>query len=189
MTLENKFAEAIQKIGEKLSKRFKGHPDKNLIIGYVTGLIVKHLGGNGEDSEMKTEIDYVVKQHLRNGMIVLAKYTDRMKMLHENPNVDRTKFIVIEDDKTFCRYNEVDGKEMLWKGMPDIEEAAKECAEQFRQESLLQQTSLLRHCCPICGGNGLVPGSFYTTLWGGIGTSTSVTEKCRSCEGKGILWG
>jgi len=73
---------------------------------------------------MKTEIDYVVKQHVRNGMIVLAKYTDRMKMLYENPNVDKTKFIVIEDETRFCRYNEVDGKEMLWKGMPDLEALA-----------------------------------------------------------------
>ena len=71
---------------------------------------------------MKTEIDYVVKQHCRNGMIVLAKYTDRMKMLYENPTVDKTKWLVIETETEFCRYNEVDGKELLWKGMPDIEQ-------------------------------------------------------------------
>lgn len=64
---------------------------------------------------MKTEIDYVVKQHANNGMIVLAKYTDRMKMLYENEKVDKTKFIVIETETEFCRYNEVDGKEMKWK--------------------------------------------------------------------------
>lgn len=70
---------------------------------------------------MKTEIDYVVKQQVRNGMIVLAKYTDRMKMLVENPTIDKTKFIVIETETEFCRYNEVDGNEMLWEGMPKIE--------------------------------------------------------------------
>lgn len=69
---------------------------------------------------MKEEIDYVVKQQVRNGMIVLSKYTDRMRMLRENPNIDKTKFFVIEDEKTFSRYNEVDGKELLWVGMPTV---------------------------------------------------------------------
>ncbi len=69
----------------------------------------------------KKEIDYVVKQHCRNGMIVLAKYTDRMKMLYENPTIDKKKFIAIETDTEFLRYNEVDGKEMLWEGSPNIE--------------------------------------------------------------------
>lgn len=70
---------------------------------------------------MKTEIDYVVQADCRNGMKVLSKYTDRMKMLYENPNVDKAKFIVIETEKEFCRYNEVNGKEMLWKGVPDMD--------------------------------------------------------------------
>lgn len=69
---------------------------------------------------MKTEIDYVVRQHCRNGMIVLARYTDRMKMLYENPTIDKTKFIVIETETLFCRYNEIDGREMVWEGMPEL---------------------------------------------------------------------
>jgi hypothetical protein len=63
---------------------------------------------------MKIEIDYVVRQDCRNGMVILARYTDRMKMLYENPTIDKSKFIVISDELTFSRYNEIDGKEMLW---------------------------------------------------------------------------
>jgi len=40
--------------------------------------------------------------------------------------------------------------------------------------------------CPICGGNGIVPGSFYSSVTGG-GTSGNISEKCRSCE-QGIIW-
>ncbi len=69
---------------------------------------------------MKTEIDYVVEMHCRNGMRILATYTDRMKMLYENPTVDKSKFIVIEDENTFSRYNEVNGKQLLWEGVPDM---------------------------------------------------------------------
>jgi len=63
----------------------------------------------------KKEIDYVVKQHVNNGMIILAEYTDRMKMLYENENVNKENFIVIESETVFARYNEVSGKKMVWK--------------------------------------------------------------------------
>jgi len=63
---------------------------------------------------MKTEIDYVVRQDCRNAMVILKKYTDRMKMLEENPTIDKSKFIAISDEATFSRYNEIDGKEMTW---------------------------------------------------------------------------
>ena len=43
--------------------------------------------------------------------------------------------------------------------------------------------------CPICGGNGLVSGSFYTSLFGCGGTTTNITQPCRTCNGAGILWG
>jgi DnaJ-class molecular chaperone len=49
--------------------------------------------------------------------------------------------------------------------------------------------SLAPYRCPICGGNGLVSGSFYTALLGCGGTSANITEQCRSCNGAGIIWG
>ena len=49
--------------------------------------------------------------------------------------------------------------------------------------------SLTPYRCPICGGNGLVSGSFYTALLGCGGTSANITEQCRSCNGVGIIWG
>ena len=38
--------------------------------------------------------------------------------------------------------------------------------------------------CPVCNGTGQVPAGFYDT-------ETSINpqaEKCRSCEGTGIVW-
>ncbi len=48
-----------------------------------------------------------------------------------------------------------------------------------------QQTA---HCCPVCGGNGLVSGGFYNQV-SGFGMSTTISEQCRSCQGTGIVWG
>jgi len=43
------------------------------------------------------------------------------------------------------------------------------------------------HRCPVCGGRGLVPFNFYT----GIDVLSVGTGdiSCRSCDGKGIVWG
>jgi len=44
--------------------------------------------------------------------------------------------------------------------------------------------------CPVCDGRGLVPNGFYRSVgvsdWG----SSSVSpEKCKSCDGTGVVWG
>jgi len=48
--------------------------------------------------------------------------------------------------------------------------------------------------CPICGGRGTMPATFYMTYeeieatkqtTAGIPTGTTI---CRTCNGKGILW-
>lgn len=41
--------------------------------------------------------------------------------------------------------------------------------------------------CPVCEGKGIVPGGFYNSLPGCTGTTASVTEYCRSCNGQGVL--
>ncbi len=39
--------------------------------------------------------------------------------------------------------------------------------------------------CPVCEGCGLVPCGFYS----GLRNSTSVTpEKCKTCNGTGVIW-
>jgi len=43
------------------------------------------------------------------------------------------------------------------------------------------------HLCPVCNGNGLVPGGFYTQTSGNW-MSTNATEECRSCNGTGVIW-
>ncbi len=41
------------------------------------------------------------------------------------------------------------------------------------------------HRCPICSGRGLVPCGFYNGVSDTFSTSP---EKCRSCNGGGVLW-
>jgi DnaJ-class molecular chaperone len=41
--------------------------------------------------------------------------------------------------------------------------------------------------CPICNGNGLVPGGFYNQT-SGFSMSTNVSEQCRACNGTGIIY-
>ena len=43
--------------------------------------------------------------------------------------------------------------------------------------------------CPICNGTGLVPGGFYQSAIGGTAISSVSAEKCRQCNGGGIIWG
>jgi len=45
------------------------------------------------------------------------------------------------------------------------------------------------YCCPVCGGNGLVPHGFYNQTGGQWITSSFSPETCRSCNGTGIVWG
>lgn len=40
------------------------------------------------------------------------------------------------------------------------------------------------YSCPVCNGRGHVGCGFYD----GVSTSTA-NEKCRSCNGTGVLWG
>jgi len=43
------------------------------------------------------------------------------------------------------------------------------------------------HKCPVCNGNGIVAGGFYSQT-SGICISDEVTEPCQSCNGTGIVW-
>lgn len=44
--------------------------------------------------------------------------------------------------------------------------------------------------CPICEGCGIVPGGFYSVAYGQIEgyVSSTTQEKCRTCEGRGIVY-
>jgi len=44
------------------------------------------------------------------------------------------------------------------------------------------------YTCPVCNGNGLVPNGFYTQTSGQWGSTDATPEKCRSCNGTGIVW-
>jgi hypothetical protein len=43
-------------------------------------------------------------------------------------------------------------------------------------------------CCPVCGGNGLVPNGFYLQVGKTWSSSDATPEKCKSCHGTGIVW-
>lgn len=41
--------------------------------------------------------------------------------------------------------------------------------------------------CPVCGGNGIVPGGFYLQTTGTWMATDTGGEECRSCKGKGFV--
>ena len=42
--------------------------------------------------------------------------------------------------------------------------------------------------CPVCRGNGLVPNGFYRQVSGDWLAASLEPDKCRSCNGSGIVW-
>ena len=44
------------------------------------------------------------------------------------------------------------------------------------------------YVCPVCNGRGHVKKGFYE-IAGGTTDTNSDPEPCRSCEGKGYIWG
>ena len=50
-------------------------------------------------------------------------------------------------------------------------------------------SQLQPYCCPVCGGNGLVPNGFYLQTGGQWATTNTTPEQCRTCNGTGIVWG
>jgi len=52
------------------------------------------------------------------------------------------------------------------------------------------QRALVPYVCPVCAGKGQVDIGFYRQNASGQWTSSSTgLEQCRSCLGKGIVWG
>lgn len=41
--------------------------------------------------------------------------------------------------------------------------------------------------CPVCGGNGLVPNGFYNQTSGQWTSCSTLPEKCRTCNGAGVI--
>ena len=48
--------------------------------------------------------------------------------------------------------------------------------------------SQMPYRCPICSGNGLVAQGFYSQVTGQWSSATIEFEKCRTCNGTGIVW-
>jgi hypothetical protein len=44
------------------------------------------------------------------------------------------------------------------------------------------------YVCPVCNGNGLRPPGFYSQVSGIWTDSSTALEKCRSCDGTGVVW-
>ena len=45
------------------------------------------------------------------------------------------------------------------------------------------------HVCPVCTGRGKVHSGFYTSFGQTGLTNSTAPEQCKSCGGKGIIWG
>jgi hypothetical protein len=84
-----------------------------------------------------------------------------------------------------------------WKIDSDSYEAicfdtAKKIIKYLKRKKDIKQATETKttvpHRCPICGGHGQVPGSFYTSLLGCGGTSANLAEQCKSCQGTGVIF-
>jgi hypothetical protein len=62
--------------------------------------------------------------------------------------------------------------------------------EKYSTTSIFDFTNIVfAYRCPICGGNGLVAKGFYDQISGkwSVGLAEPF-ERCRSCDGTGIVW-
>ena len=73
-------------------------------------------------------------------------------------------------------------EEEMYIGSTDYETIKRVNMKKFIKEESVPYT------CPICNGNGLVPNGFYTQVSGQWGTTDATPEKCRTCNGIGIVW-
>lgn len=44
------------------------------------------------------------------------------------------------------------------------------------------------HVCPVCLGKGIVPNGFYLYPHNQWFSSSTSPEKCKSCQGSGVVW-
>ena len=66
-----------------------------------------------------------------------------------------------------------------------ISKAKKKLSDFWELGENLSLTKREPHCCPVCGGRGLVAGNYYEL----INTGSPLEAKCRTCGGSGIVWG
>lgn len=59
--------------------------------------------------------------------------------------------------------------------------------DSYNYESKIYNTNREVRCCPVCGGNGIVSNGFYNHTGNTWVTSTTASEQCRSCNGKGYV--
>ena len=59
--------------------------------------------------------------------------------------------------------------------------------DSYNYEPKIYNTNREVRCCPVCGGNGIVSNGFYNHTGNTWITSTTASEQCRSCNGKGYV--
>ena len=59
--------------------------------------------------------------------------------------------------------------------------------DSYNYEPKIYNTNREVRCCPVCGGNGIVSKGFYNHTGNTWVTSTTASEQCRSCNGKGYV--
>lgn len=73
------------------------------------------------------------------------------------------------------------------QGCPDCAKMTGVCARHSSVTVTLRGSETpLPYACPVCVGRGKVPYGFYD-FCGSAGNLYGV-ERCRSCEGSGVVW-
>ena len=73
------------------------------------------------------------------------------------------------------------------RGDYELEQAAEDIMRIFTQQPTAEGAEEIAQCCPVCGGNGLVPNGFYNQTSGQWTSCSTLPGTCRTCNGTGVI--
>jgi len=100
----------------------------------------------------------------------------------------------IEDHSYEIRPLTVEGRREWWifhngvgSGEPLAQWIKDFAALQSKPQPTAEGAEEIAQCCPVCGGNGLVPNGFYNQTSGQWTSCSTLPGTCRTCNGTGVI--
>jgi len=76
---------------------------------------------------------------------------------------------------------------MLSDGCPECQKLTGGCAR-HSSFTVTVGPEPQPYTCPVCSGRGKVPHGFYSEIYFTTAGNLFTPERCRSCEGAGVIW-